>query len=218
MDLRNHVVVIAGAAGRIGLGVAKLVLQNGGKVAAAVRKPWQVARLQEQLGRDRVLVGLVGALDTEAAAGFAKGANDALGPVTAFVGAAGAWAERRPLREPDGQLAEQLEANLLANATLARALLPGMRRRHRGLLLFVGAAPASLAAGSTSFVAAKEAVHGYVRALALDLADTGVQAGAVLPSFAAAMAGDGIERTIAALARLLGPVTPATGALLSTVE
>ena len=43
MDLRNHVVVVAGATGRVGSRLCRLVLAGGGKVAAAVRKPWQVA-------------------------------------------------------------------------------------------------------------------------------------------------------------------------------
>lgn len=208
---RGHVVVITGATGRLGSALARAVLANGGKVAAAVRKPWQVAKLREQLGSADVLVGLVPSLDPEAAAGFAKGASDALGPVTAFVGVAGTFAPRAAGREPGNDLAEQLEANLLANATLARALLPGLRRRHRGRLVFVGAGPACLAAGSASFVAAKEAVHGYVRALAADLAadaaSKGVDAAMLQPDFAARMTDDQITATAANLLALCGSTT-----------
>ena len=46
---RSAVVVVSGATGRLGLAVARQVLASGGKVAAAVRKPWQVAKLREQL-------------------------------------------------------------------------------------------------------------------------------------------------------------------------
>ena len=209
---RGQVVVIAGATGRLGNALARAVLANGGKVAAAVRKPWQVAKLREQLGAEGVLVGLVPSLDTEAAAGFAKGANDALGPVTAFVGAAGTFAPRTPGREPGSDLADQLEANLLANATLARALLPGLRKRRRGRLVFVGAGAACLAAGAATFVAAKEAVHGFVRALAADLARDpavrGVEATMLQPDFAARMGDAEIASTAAALLAALGPAAP----------
>lgn len=209
---RGHVVVIAGATGRLGTALARAVLANGGKVAAAVRKPWQVVKLREQLGSNGVLVGLVPSLDTEAAAGFAKGANDALGPVTAFVGAAGTFIPRAPGREPGSDLAEQLEANLLANATLARALLPGMRRRRHGRLVFVGAGATCLAAGAAAFVAAKEAVHGYVRALADDLAadaaSRGVVATMLQPDFAARMADAEVAATAAALVAALGATPP----------
>lgn len=218
VDLRDQVVVVAGATGRVGSWVCRMVLAGGGKVAAAVRKPWQVGKLQHELGRERLLVGLVPPLDTEAAAGFAKGANDALGPVTSFVGAAGSFAPRQPGREPGQDLAELLEANLLANATLARALLPGLRRRRRGTLAFVGAGPTGLAAGSAAFAAAKEALHGYVRSLAIDLEGTGIVTGVVLPTSTATSVDGGVERTARALLQLCVATATVPGVLLSAVE
>lgn len=176
--------LLAGATGRIGTAVARVVLARGGRVAAAVRRPWQVEPLREALGRDRTLVGVVPTADAEAAAGFVKGAHDALGPIAAFVGAAGDWHERAAGREPAGDIAEALAANLLANAALARAVLPQLRRRRRGMLTFVGAAADSLAAGSAAWAASKAALHEYVRALARDLDGTGVLARAVLLSAA----------------------------------
>ena len=104
MNLQNDVLLLAGATGRIGTAVARRVLADGGRVAAAVRRPGQVARMIEALGRERVLVGVVGADDAEAAAGLVKGAQDALGAITAFVGAAGAWQARTAGNEPGGDL------------------------------------------------------------------------------------------------------------------
>jgi NADP-dependent 3-hydroxy acid dehydrogenase YdfG len=199
MDLRKDVLLLAGSSGRLGGAIAQRVLANGGRVAAAVRRPWQVARVHDLLGRERVLVGVVEPRDTEAAAGFVKGAQDALGPITAFVGAAGAWQAADRGREPGAELVPMLEANLLANATLARAVLPFLRRRRRGALTFFGAAPAALAAGSTAFAASKAAVHELVISLARDLADAGVRAAAVL--LAADTHGDD-----AALARIVDEV------------
>ena len=170
------VVVVAGATGRIGGAVARAVLARGGRVAAAVRKPWQVDTLRAALTSDRALVGLVPAGNAEAAAGFVKGAKDALGPLTGFVGAAGRWQERVPGKEPGGDLAELLAANLQANALLARAALPLFRRQRRGALVFVGATDAALAAGSAAFAASMAGVHEFVRALQRDLAADGVAA------------------------------------------
>jgi hypothetical protein len=42
-----------------------------------VRRAWQVEKVRQELGGERVLVGVVGAEDGEAAAGFVKGATDA---------------------------------------------------------------------------------------------------------------------------------------------
>lgn len=104
-DISNHVVLLAGATGELGGAFARLVLARGGKVAAAVRKPWQIESIRQELGRqelggERVLVGVVGSTDSEAAAGFVKGASDALGPITAFVSTAGGYRASRVGKEP----------------------------------------------------------------------------------------------------------------------
>lgn len=179
------VVLLTGATGRIGGAVARRVLAVGGKVAAVVRRPWQVAKVHEALGSTGVLVGVVAALDTEAAAGFVKGANDALGPITAFVGCAGCTGVRDAGREPQGDLAEQLEANLQANATVCRAAMSGMRRRGHGVIAFVGAATGVEA--SVNHLAAKAALTEYARRLQHELIAHGVTVHVVAPATADAV-------------------------------
>lgn len=181
MDLRDQVVVLAGATGAVGGAFAREVLDRGGKVAATVRRPWQVASLAAALGRERVLVGCVPANDGEAAAGFLKGARDALGPVTAVVCTAGAFQAAAVGKEPAGELQELLEANLLTGATLARAAVGGFRRRRTGVLVFVGSAQVGTGQGPTNYLASKAALHEYVRTLAAELAGSGVRAVALLP-------------------------------------
>lgn len=181
MDLRNQVVLLSGATGALGAAFAKFVLQNGGKVAVAVRKPRQVASIAEVLGRDRVLAGCVAPQDSEAAAGFVKGAQDALGPITAFVCTAGRWSGAPVGKEPAGELQDLLEANLLTGTNLARAVIGGMRRRRAGSLVFVGSAAVGTDGAGTNYVASKAALHEYVRSLARELEGTGVRAAAILP-------------------------------------
>lgn len=218
MDLRDHVVVIAGATGCLGTAFAKFVLARGARVACAVRRPWQVDKLQQALGRDRLLAGVAGALDAEAAAGFAKGANDALGPITAFVGAAGRFCARTPEHEPGNDLLESLEANLHANATLARAVLPFLRRRRRGSLTFAGASPLALDQASVSSRAGKAALHEFVVALARELAGSGLHASAVLLDHAGSAGAAPPERALDGLATAAfgvprggGPLFPLAG-------
>ncbi|MFY9346077.1 MAG: SDR family NAD(P)-dependent oxidoreductase [Planctomycetota bacterium] len=210
MDLRNEVLLLGGATGCLGAAIAECVLAAGGRVAAAVRKPWQVARVVERLGKDRVLAGVVGTDDAEAAAGLVKGAQDALGPITAFVGAAGAWQAAAAGREPGGDLAELLAANLHANATLARAVLPALRRRQRGTLVFLGASPTAMSAGSAAFAASKAALQEYTVALARDLRGTGVRA-------VAALIGPAAVATDTARARLVGELVALAFASASAV-
>lgn len=177
---KDEVVLLAGATGALGGAFARHALDRGARVAAVVRRDWQVARLRAALGSDRVLVGVVGPQDGEAAAGFVKGAGDALGPITALVCANGMFAADAVGSDPAGQLAQLIEANLLTGANLTRAVLAVMRRRRRGSLTFVG----SVAVGAATFVnyaASKAALHEYVRALAQELDGSGVRAAAIVP-------------------------------------
>ncbi len=203
--------LLAGATGRIGGAVARRVLARGGRVACAVRRPWQVDKLRAALASDRALVGLVPAGDAEAAAGFVKGAKDALGPLAGFVGAAGCWQERAPGREPGGDLADLLAANLQHNALLARAALPLLRRQKRGALVFLGAADDALAAGSAAFAASMAGVHAFVAALQRDLAGAGVAAHLLPLDAALASTPDAAAERIVDLA--LGKVATAGGLL-----
>ncbi len=182
MDLKNHVVLLSGATGALGAAFATFVLKNGGKVAAAVRKSRQVASVTALLGSERVLAGCVGPGDSEAAAGFVKGAQDALGPITALVCASGHWSGAPVGKEPAGELLDLLEANLLFGANLARAVIGGMRRRRSGSLVFVGSAAVGADGAGANYLASKAAVHEYVRALARELDGSGVRAAAILPT------------------------------------
>lgn len=170
----SRVALLTGATEPLGAAIARAVLDAGGKVAATVSRPWQVERLREQLASDRLLVGVVMPGDGEAAAGFVKGANDALGPITDLVTASLLLRERTAGREPAGDLGELLDANLHANTTLARALLPSLRRRGTGRLAFP-AMPADDAGLSATCRASLAAIDAFGAALALDLAETGLE-------------------------------------------
>lgn len=181
--LHGKVVLLSGATGVLGSALAHEVLRRGGRLGIAVRRPWQVQRLVETYGSVGTLVGHVPSQDGEAAAGFVKGVTDALGPIAACICAAGSRRESSIGKDPAGELAELLEANLLAGANLARAVVGPMRRRRTGSLVFVGSAEVGTdGAGSVGYLAAKAALHEYVRALSAELGPCGVRVAAVLPT------------------------------------
>ena len=171
----EKVVLITGVTDAVGAAFAAELLARNCRVAATVQAAWQVDRVRQQLSKDRLLVGVVAPTDSEAAAGFVKGAEDSLGPIDVFVAAAGLVRAIDPGREPAGDLQEQLASNLLLNTTVARAVLPAMRRRNRGVLAFIGLPGAAQTASlSATCRASKAAVVAFADALAIDLSDTGV--------------------------------------------
>lgn len=170
------VVLLAGAHGALGTAIARGLLEAGARVAAAVARGWQVDRLRDELGRelgsDRLLVSVVAPRDGEAAAGLAKGATDALGTITTFVGAARVRRAPQAGREPAADLDELLEANLHTNTVLARAVAPRLRRAGRGELRFV-LAPVDAELSATCR-ASQQALAAWCDGLAADLRPNGV--------------------------------------------
>jgi 3-oxoacyl-[acyl-carrier protein] reductase len=171
---RGKVVLVTGATGKLGGALVQALFDGGYRVAVAVRKPWQVDKLRDAYAGRQALVGLVPTQDGEAAAGFVKGCEDALGPIAALVSTAGVRAEAMVGGDPAGELASLLEANLLAGATLARAVVGRMRRRKQGRILFVGRADAATTCANETAAAAAQ--RGYVAGLAQELVGTGVDA------------------------------------------
>ena len=207
--LRGKVVMVVGGTGRLGAALVRALLDAGCGVALPVRRPWQVERVRSTYPGARVLVGLVAPQDGEAAAGFVKGSEDALGPLAGVVVTAGRRSEAPVGSDAAGELAELLEANLLAGATLVRAAVARLRRRKSGRILFVGRSEEATSCANETAAAA--VVRGYVAGLARELQGTGVAAAALLatrpqdPPTATAVAG-----LLAALfaPSLAGPLLP----------
>lgn len=177
--MSDTVVLLAGADTEVGAVIARAVLLAGGKVAAAVTREWQVAKVREQLLADNVepaslLVGLVAARDAEAAAGFVKGATDALGPISHVAGASVEQRLGKATREPAGDLDELLERNLHTNATLARAALPSMRRRKSGALVFARQ-PEQPGSCSTTCMTSLAAMGAFADALRSDVQSASIR-------------------------------------------
>ncbi len=183
--LHDKVVIVSGATGELGTVVTRMLRERGARTAIAVRRPWQVAKAMALYGPANVLVGCVPSGDGEAAAGFVKGATDALGPIDALLCTNGAFASSTIGKDPGDELAALLQANLFAATALARAVVGPMKRRRTGSLVFVGSAEVGgsgwTGVGGANYLASKAALHEWVRALAVELHGSGVRAAAVLP-------------------------------------
>ena len=76
----------------------------------------------------------------------------------------------------------EIALNLGAPFALTRALLPAMRARGEGRILFVGSISSTLGTASQSaYCASKWGVVGFMKSLAAELSDSGLMAAAVLP-------------------------------------
>lgn len=103
---------------------------------------------------------------------------------------------------------EALAVNLRAPFQLARAVIPSMRRRAAGRIVFVGSISSTLGSPKlAAYTASKWGVVGLMKSLAADLTDSGVVCLAVLPGstatrmlegsgFAPRMSAEDVAKTI----------------------
>jgi len=167
-----RVAVVSGAASGIGAAIAGRLRRSG----------WRVAGLDLQTAADVDLAVRLDMTDAAAVAAAVARAEDELGPVEVAVSAAGHYAMAALADVDDEAWSRMLRVHLGGLLHLTRAALPPMRSRRTGCLVAVGSEIAIGGGdGDSHYAAAKGAVHGFVRALAAEVAPDGVRANVVAP-------------------------------------
>ncbi|MBM7335466.1 SDR family oxidoreductase [Alloalcanivorax marinus] len=167
--------LLLGASGGIGKEVLRGLLDRGDRVLVASRRG--VSPIQHERAvpvRLDLSAPDLGArvVDLIAEQGLPDGLIHCAG-INHFVAAEG---------NDDAGLAETLDVNLRSALVLTRELLPGLRRRDRGTLLFVGSTFGSIGyPGYTAYCASKFGLRGFTEALRRELADTPIRVRYVAP-------------------------------------
>lgn len=170
-------VLVTGASRGIGRAVADGLAADGHRVAFGARNPSDLKEIS----------GLAVALDVTDDASVQAAliqVEAALGPVEVLVNNAGISLSAAFTRTAPADLERLLATNLTGSFRVAQAVVPGMRARGFGRLVFV-ASNAGLTgyAYTSAYCASKHAVVGLVRALAVELARYGITSNALCPGF-----------------------------------
>ncbi|MGN6608910.1 MAG: SDR family oxidoreductase [Jatrophihabitans sp.] len=158
--------LVTGASSGIGEATAKALLAKGYRVLGTSRNPDRIAR---PIAGVEYL-----ALDLEDDASIVACA-EAAGAVDVLVNNAGE-SQNGPLEElPTDALQRLFQLNVLGQVRLTQLLVPGMRERGYGRIVFVGSMLASFPlAYRSSYVATKAAIKGFATAARGELAPFGV--------------------------------------------
>lgn len=175
-----HALVTGGGRG-IGRAIAAALAKRGMTVTVVGR---QRGALDEAVAAGDAHFAEVADVADQAAIAAAVARAAARQPIDILVANAGA-AESAPFAKSDAALfARMMDVNFMGVVHSVQAALPSMRTRPYGRIVAV-ASTAGLKgyAYVSAYVAAKHAVVGLVRALALELAATPITVNAVCPGF-----------------------------------
>ncbi len=173
--------VVTGAARGIGREIASTLTTAGAVVTALGR---QGAALDELIAQGAARFSVVADVTNQAAVDAAMREAAARRPIDILIANAGA-AELAAFARSDAALFKRMmDVNFLGVVHSIQAALPSMRERPFGRIVVI-ASTAGLKgyAYVSAYVAAKHAVIGLVRSLALELATTRITVNAVCPGF-----------------------------------
>jgi 3-oxoacyl-[acyl-carrier protein] reductase len=191
LGLRDHVCIVTGSTGGIGLATAKLLADEGAKVVVCGRDSERVERAREQSG---AALGVVCDLAEPAAPEqLVAETTQALGPVDCLVNNVGAAYQLGFEELSDRHWEEMWELNVMSYVRAIRALLPEMKGRGGVIVNVSSTAGKRPSTGMPNYSVTKAAVLSLSRLVADLYAADGIRCNAVAPGPTATEAwlGDG---------------------------
>ena len=214
----SRVAVITGAGSPTGIGVAcARALAGTHRLLVSATSPRIDARVRELRASGANAIGFVGDLTSSATADELIGvAVERWGRVDALVNSAGMVAtsgeeEQSPAEETsDEQWRALIARNLDTNFYVTRAALTSMIAEGYGRIVSIGSLSGGVMAyrGDAAYHAAKAAVIGLSRSIAVDHAHRGITCNVVAPGWIATGSSSEHERTLGAATPVGRPGTP----------
>ena len=179
--------LVTGAAAGLARGIAFALARDGYRVAFTYRPDGTPpdATLALVTPFDRDALAIAASFDApDAASAAVRAAEAARGPLDVVVHGVGPMIVRRFARCTLDDYRAMLDTNLGSAVALAHAVLPGMRERRFGRLVFFGMHGSSVtqpARGLSLYGAAKAGLVAFARTLALEEAASGISVNVIEP-------------------------------------
>ncbi|MEP7382392.1 MAG: SDR family oxidoreductase [Gemmatimonadota bacterium] len=185
LGLTHRVALVTGASSGLGLAIANELSQEGAAVALVARRKDELDRqVADIVGRTgaRLLAIAADVGEVGAAARIAREVEESLGPVDILIANAGGPPSTLFESTTEAQYQAAINLNLMASIRLAHAVVPGMRTRRWGRVLFLTSMAAKMPIqGLLLSNTARAGLLGFAKTLANEVARDNVLVNTVMP-------------------------------------
>jgi NAD(P)-dependent dehydrogenase (short-subunit alcohol dehydrogenase family) len=202
--------LVTGVSSGLGRAFATAALDAGHTVVGTVRNPDQVAAF-EQLAPGRAHARMLDVTDTDAVEPTVAAIEEEIGRIDVLVNNAGYGVEGTFEETPLDTFRHQFDVNVFGAIAVTQAVLPRMRERRAGHILFVTSMGGLRTyPGLSAYHGSKFAVEGIAASLAQEVAELGIHVTAIEPgAFRTDWAGRSmhrVESTIADYDKIFAPI------------
>ena len=182
-SLTNEVAVITGGGTGLGLGMARAFVEAGARVVLVGRRVEPLQAACSELGAAATFRAHDVA-DFAAAPALLADVESQVGPVTILVNNAGVHLKKPVAEVTENEIGYQMDIHVLGAHALSRAAYALMKPRGKGSIVFI-ASMASLFGVPLvgAYAAAKTAMLGLMRTMAVEWAPHGVRVNAIAPGW-----------------------------------
>ena len=187
---------ITGCSTGFGRELARLIIEQGGKVVATARSSERVADLVEG-AEDRALALALDVTDGAQIREAVDAAEAKFGRIDVLVNNAGYGYQASCEEGEESAIRAQFDANVFGLFAMTRAVLPGMRERRAGHVINISSVAGFIGfPGSGYYAATKHAVEGWSDSLRAEAGPLGVRVTCVEPGpFRTDWAGRSLQQT-----------------------
>lgn len=180
LQLRDRTALVTGASAGIGRAIARLLADEGARLAMVARRGAALEELAQDLAKvgPRPAVIVQDMLEDTAPQRIADQAVAALGPVEILVNCAGG-SRRLSIDAPEAAWEEAITLNFTRQRQLAHALLPPMIERRFGRIINITGK--SEPDGLNAAFAAKAAMHSWAKGLSREVGRFGITVNSIAP-------------------------------------
>ncbi len=184
-DLTGKVALVTGGSKGLGRIAVETLARAGANVAFCSRHQEEAETVAKEITKQtgQTVLGLKADVSRHSdIKQMVEQTQTALGSVDILITSAGINIRKDATLLSESEWDQILDINLKGSFLTAKAVVPGMRKKKWGRIIFLGSALSHIAIpGRTAYASSKAGILGLTRALALENADYGICVNAICP-------------------------------------